>query len=59
VVTTGDRRMKNMLSQARQADAKGLFYFTIFDKIKPGTLLQSPIWSRADRNELVPLIFLD
>ena len=59
VVTTGERRMKNMLSQARLADAKGLFYFTIFDKITPGTLLQSPIWSRADRNESVPLLFLD
>jgi hypothetical protein len=59
VVTTGERRMANMLSQARQADAKGLFYFSIFGKITPETILQSPIWSRPDRNEPVPLIFLD
>jgi hypothetical protein len=59
VVTTGERRMANMLSQARQADAKGLFYFSIFGKITPETLLQSPIWSRPDRNDSVPLIFLD
>ena len=59
VVTTGERRMANMLSQARQADTKGLFYFTVFDKITARTLLQSPIWYRADRREPVPLIFLD
>jgi len=59
VVTTGERRMANMLSQARQADAKGLFYFSIFNKITTETMLQTPIWMRADRREPVPLLFLD
>jgi hypothetical protein len=59
VVTTGERRMNNMLSQAKQARVKGLFYFTTFDKITPQTLLQSPVWKRADRKDLVPLVFLD
>ena len=59
VVTTGERRLANMLSQARQAKVNGLFYFTTFDKITPETLLQSPIWRRVDRPDLVPLIFLD
>jgi len=59
VVTTGERRLKNMLSQAQRANTDGLFYFTIFDKINPNTLLQSPIWQRTDRKESVPLVFLD
>ena len=59
VVTTGERRMANMLSQASHAKVKGLFYFTTFDKITPNKLLQSPIWSRVDREESVPLVFLD
>jgi len=59
VVTTGDRRLKNMLSQAQRANTNGLFYFTSFDKINPNTLLQSPIWQRTDREEPVPLVFLD
>lgn len=59
VVTTGERRLANMLSQARQAKVNGLFYFTTFDKITSDALLHSPIWKRADRQENVPLIFLD
>lgn len=59
VVTTGPRRLANMLSQAERARTNGLFYFTTFDKITPQTLLHSPIWRRADRPEEVPLLFLD
>jgi hypothetical protein len=59
VVTTGDRRLNNMLSQARQAKVKGLFYFTTFDKVTSKTMLQSPLWKRADRKDSVPLVFLD
>lgn len=59
VVTTGQRRMVNMLRQAEQAKVKGLFYFTTFDKVSPETLLQSPVWRREDRDESVPLVFLD
>lgn len=59
VVTTGERRMKNMLRQARIGKAKGLFYFTTFDQIKVGTILNEPIWIRSDREDPVPLLFLD
>jgi len=59
VVTTGERRLRNMLSQARQAETKGLFYFTTYDKLNSVTILHTPIWKRADRKELVPLLFID
>ncbi len=59
VVTTGERRLKNMLNQAHRANTNGLFYFTTYDKINPTTLLQSPVWQRTDRQEPVPLVFLD
>jgi len=59
VVTTGERRMRNMLSQARKGDAKGLFYFTTYDKVKVDTILLSPIWQRVDRDSPVPLVFID
>jgi hypothetical protein len=58
VVTTGERRMRNMLRQARRAEAKGLFYFTTYERLSVDTLLFSPIWRRADKDETVPLIFL-
>ncbi len=59
VVTTGERRLANMLSQARRAKTDGLFYFTTFAKITSESLLQFPIWRRADREDPVPLLFLD
>ena len=59
VVTTGDKRLKNMLHQARIGKAKGLFYFTTYDRINVKTLLHAPIWKRADRKEPVPLLFID
>jgi hypothetical protein len=59
VVTTSERRMDNMLSQAQRAEAKGLFYFTTYDQVQVDTILFSPIWRRADRDEPVPLLFLD
>jgi len=59
VVTTGERRLRNMLNQARRANTNGIFYFTTFDQINPNTLLQTPIWQRTDREDLVPLVFLD
>ena len=59
VVTTGERRMRNMLRQAHRANTKGLFYFTIYDKLNVETILFSPIWRRVDRDDPVPLLFLD
>lgn len=59
VVTTGERRMSNMLLQARKAKARGLFYFTTFEKINTQTILHAPIWRRIDKDHPVPLIFID
>jgi hypothetical protein len=59
VVTTGERRMRNMLQQARRGEAKGLFYFTTFEQVTPQTILRSLIWRRVDRDDPVPLVFLD
>ena len=59
VVTTGEKRLKNMLRQARRGKAKGLFYFTTYDQLNAATILHTPIWQRADRNEKVPLLFID
>jgi hypothetical protein len=59
VVTTGERRMQNMLRQARRVDNKGIFYFTTYDQISVESILQSPIWLRPDRDGPVPLVFID
>jgi len=59
IVTMSDKRMHNMLNQARRAKALGLFYFTTYDRVSPETLLHAPIWRRADRSDEVPLLFMD
>jgi hypothetical protein len=59
VVTTGERRLRNMLRQAQNAGAKGVFFFTTFDQVTVETLLFAPIWQRADRDEPVQLLFID
>lgn len=59
VVTTSQRRLKNMLRQARSANANGSFYFTTYDQLNSETMLVAPIWQRADRDEAVQLVFLD
>jgi len=59
VVTTSEKRLENMLRQARRGKAKGLFYFTTYDQVRVDTLLHVPIWQRADRDEKVPLLFID
>lgn len=56
VVTTGERRMRNMLRQARRAEAKSLFYFTTYDQVSVDALLYSPIWQRSDQDQPVSLI---
>ena len=59
VVTTSERRLNNMLDQAENAKAKGLFYFTTYDQISPETILQAPIWRREDRDDFMPMVFID
>jgi hypothetical protein len=59
VVTTGERRLGNMLEQAKRGNAQGLFYFSTYDQVSARTMFFSPIWHRADRDEKVPLLFMD
>ena len=59
VVTTGERRLKNMLLQAKRGGTQGLFYFTTYEQLTVENFLQMPIWRRADRDEPVPLVFVD
>lgn len=59
VVTTGERRLANMLRQARRCQTGGRFYFTTYDKLRVESLLLAPIWQREDRTDLVPLVFLN
>lgn len=56
VVTTGLRRMHNLLQQASRAKVGGLFYFTTFEQAQVESLLFDPIWQRCDREELVGLL---
>ena len=51
VVTTGERRIKNMKAQAERHGGKGLFYFSTFDKVRPETVLTEPIWTLAGHQE--------
>jgi hypothetical protein len=59
IVTTGKKRMENLLRQARRAETGGKYYFTTFDQLNAETTLHAPIWRRADRTETLPLVFLD
>lgn len=58
VVTTGEKRLANMLRQAKNAKTGGKFYFTTFEKLNAETILHVPIWKRGDKDELVPLVFM-
>jgi len=57
VVTTGEKRLNNMLRQAKRAKAKGIFYFTTYAQITVDSILRAPIWQRADRDDRLPLVY--
>jgi hypothetical protein len=58
VVTTGERRMKNMKRQTETTAGRnaGLFYFTTFDRVKPETLFVAPVWLRGGEDGSSALI---
>ena len=56
-VTTGNKRLRNMLNQAKRAKTKGIFYFTTYDQITTQSIINDPIWMRADQEKPVPLVF--
>lgn len=58
VVTTGRRRMRNLMRQTRRRVVGRLaeiFYFTVFDDVEVGNVLMDPIWWRVDSSEPVAL----
>lgn len=57
IVTTGQRRMLNMKSQAERTGGKGLFYFVSFDDLSDASILTDPVWLLAghkERRSLIP-----
>jgi len=58
VVTTGERRMRNLMRQTQQvagAEA-GVFLFTTFDRLGTGNVLTDPVWWQIGREEPIPLL---
>jgi hypothetical protein len=60
VVTTGERRLQNMLAQTRAAagEEAALFYFTTFGELGANNLFQESIWKRGDMEATQKLIVL-
>jgi hypothetical protein len=60
VVTTGERRMRNMREQTRQAAGRdaNLFYFTTFQAVAADTALTAPIWHPGGDSEPTALFRL-
>ena len=56
VVTSGERRMRNMKVQTERHSGKGLFYFTTFDAIDKRSILTDPAWHLAGHSEQRGLI---
>ena len=60
VVTTGQRRMRNLMRQTHQVagTGAGVFLFTTFDQLETGNVLTDPVWWQVGRKEPIPL-FVD
>jgi hypothetical protein len=58
VVTTGERRMRNLMHQARKVAGTGAntFLFTTFEQIETGNVLTDPVWLQVGRREPVSLL---
>ena len=57
VITTSERRIQNMKAQAERHGGKNLFYFTTFEKVKPESVLDEPVWMLAghqDPRRIIP-----
>lgn len=58
IITTGQTRLKNLITQTRQSVglAANVFFFSVFDELDRGNVLTSPIWWQAGEKEKVPLL---
>lgn len=57
IVTTGERRLRNMKRHTKQAAKEQArhFYFTTFEQITPDSILTAPIWYRGGDTATMPL----
>jgi hypothetical protein len=57
VVTTGERRMRNLMRQARQVAGTeaATFLFTSFVQLETGNVLTEPVWWQVGREDPIPL----
>jgi hypothetical protein len=56
VVTTGERRLQNMMAQAERAGGAARFYFTTMAEVTSETVLDRPIWRVAGKSETRALL---
>ena len=56
-VTTGKKRMENLISVTESVGGGELFWFTTFDMINAQTVLTAPIWTVATREGRFPLVY--
>jgi hypothetical protein len=58
VVTTGERRMRNLMYQTRKVAGTGAntFLFATFDRLETGNVLTDPVWLQVGRREPVSLL---
>jgi len=56
-VTTGERRLKNLLAKTEAVGGKKLFWFTTFDKITPETIYTKSVWQVASMDEPQKLVW--
>jgi hypothetical protein len=61
VVTTGQRRMRNLMRQTRQVAGtkSGIFLFATFDQLGTGNVLTDPVWWQVGREDPIPLFVVD
>lgn len=56
VVTTGERRLVNLMSATERAGGGSLFYFTTFARLINSNILSDPIWLQFGNSQLTAII---
>jgi hypothetical protein len=51
-VTSGKRRLNNLMKMTKDAGGNRRFWFTTFDQIDAESILSSPIWNVIDKDTL-------
>ena len=51
VITTGQKRLKNLKEVTEEAGGQGRFYFTTNDQVDESTVLTAPIWQMAGSDD--------